>query len=66
MELILNGANINLVVFSKMDPNIQGQVFGIFVVVLAAAEAAIALAILLNIFRHYKTINLDKLNRLRY
>ena len=42
IELMLNGANVNLVVFSGSDPNIQGQLMGIFVVVLAAAESVVA------------------------
>ena len=66
IELILNAANLNFVVFSLGDPANNGQLFGVFSVVLAAAEAAIALAILLNIFKFYKTTDLHKLNRLRY
>lgn len=66
IELILNAATLNLVIFSKGDPLHQGQLFGVFAVVLAAAEAAIALAILLQIFKHYKSTDLDELNRLKY
>ncbi|MFY0686740.1 MAG: NADH-quinone oxidoreductase subunit NuoK [Cyclobacteriaceae bacterium] len=66
IELILNAANLNLILFAANDPSINGQVFGVFVVVLAAAEAAVALAILLHVFRYYKSSNLDQLNRLRY
>lgn len=66
IELMLNAANINLVAFSKYDPALNGQMFAIFSVVLAAAEAAIALAILLNIYRLHQTSDLDDLTELRH
>lgn len=66
IELMLNAANINLVAFSKYDPSLSGQVFALFSVVLAAAEAAIALAILLNIYRSYQSSDLDDLTELRH
>lgn len=66
IELILNAANLNLVAFSKFDPNISGQLFAVFSVVLAAAEVAIALAILLNIYNNYATTDLDKINELKH
>lgn len=65
IELMLNAANLNLVAFSRFDPNLSGQVFSIFSVVIAAAEAAIALAILLNIYKQYDTSDLDDLNTLK-
>ncbi len=65
IELILNAANLNLVAFSKYDPSMSGQVFAVFSVVLAAAEVAIALAILLNVFKQYHTTSLDKLDQLK-
>lgn len=65
IELILNAANLNLVAFSRFDPQLSGQVFAVFSVVLAAAEVAIALAILLNIYKLYKTTNLDNLDQLK-
>jgi len=64
IELMLNAANLNLVAFSKFDPDLNGQVFAIFSVVIAAAEAAIALAILLNIYKTYDSSDLDDLNTL--
>ncbi len=64
IELMLNAANLNLVAFSRFDPDLSGQVFAIFSVVIAAAEAAIALAIILNISKHYQTSDLDELNTL--
>ncbi len=66
IELILNGANLNLITFSTQYGGLEGELMGIFVVVLAAAEAGIALAILLLVFKHYKSINLDDLRKLKY
>lgn len=66
IELMLNAANLNLVVFSRHDPAMSGQVFTVFVVVLAAAEAAIALAILLNIYKLWQTSDLDDVSELEH
>jgi NADH-quinone oxidoreductase subunit K len=61
IELMLNAANLNLVAFSRYDPGrLQGQVFALFVIVVAAAEAAVALAILLRVFAHFNTVELDQ------
>ncbi|MCU0354546.1 MAG: NADH-quinone oxidoreductase subunit NuoK [Cytophagales bacterium] len=61
IELILNAANLNLVAFNRHYPeNVQGQVFALFVIVVAAAEAAVALAIVLKVFQQFKTIDLDE------
>ncbi|OJJ16611.1 NADH-quinone oxidoreductase subunit K [marine bacterium AO1-C] len=66
IELIFNAANINLVAFSQFDPQrLQGQIFTLFVVVIAAAEATVALAIVLKVYQHFKTIRLDDLNELK-
>lgn len=66
VELILNSANINLVAFSKYSTgNLNGQIFAIFVIVVAAAEAAIALAIVLSMYRIMKTVNLDRADTLK-
>ncbi len=66
IELILNSAALNFAAFSKFSAsNLEGQLFSIFIIVIAAAEAAIALALLLSIFRRYGDINADKLDRLR-
>ena len=64
VEIILNAAMLNLVIFSASDPTHQGQIMGIFVVVIAACESAVALAILLNIYRQYKTSDLDEVKEL--
>lgn len=58
VELILNAAALNFVAFSHyVEGSIGGQVVAVFIIVLAAAEAAIALAIVLAIFRHFRTID---------
>jgi NADH-quinone oxidoreductase subunit K len=58
VELILNAAAINFVAFSHYSHGaISGQVFALFIVVLAAAEAAVALAIVLGVYRHFRTID---------
>jgi NADH-quinone oxidoreductase subunit K len=66
LELILNSANINLVAFSRYGTgNLQGQMFAIFVIVIAAAEVAVALAIVLTLYRLRRTPNLDDADALR-
>lgn len=66
VELILNAANLNLVAFSRYtDSDIDGQIFAIFVIILAAAEAAVALAIVLNIYRNQNMVNIDQINSLK-
>lgn len=66
LELILNAANINFIAFARYGGmNIDGHIAAIFVIILAAAEAAVALAILLNIYQHFKHVNLDEVNNLK-
>ena len=66
VELVLNAANINFIAFSHYGAlNLDGQVFAIFVIILAAAEAAIALAIVLNIYHRFQTINVDEISSLK-
>lgn len=66
LELMLNAANINLVAFSRYDgASLQGQALTLFVMVVAAAEAAVALALLLRVYRYFKTADLDKINELK-
>ncbi|HYE20749.1 MAG TPA: NADH-quinone oxidoreductase subunit NuoK [Tepidisphaeraceae bacterium] len=69
VELILNAANVNLVAFNKYlwagdrlagKPALEGQVFALFVIVLAAAEAAVALAIFLNYYNNYATVDVER------
>jgi NADH:ubiquinone oxidoreductase subunit K len=66
IELILNSANINLVAFSRYSSTgLDGQMFAIFVIVVAAAEVAVALAIVLAMYRLLKTVSLDQADTLK-
>lgn len=67
VELILNAANVNLVAFARFNPafRLDGQVFALLVVVLAAAEAAVALAIILNFYNNHATVDVDEAKNLR-
>jgi|TARA_B100000029_G_scaffold25250_2_gene24892 NADH-quinone oxidoreductase subunit K len=66
VELILNAANINFVAFSRFGGmNMDGHVFALLVIVLAAAEAAVALAIVINIYNNMNTINVDEASALK-
>ena len=67
IELILNSANINLVAFSRYHKhaNLDGQLFTVFVIVIAAAEVAVALAIVLTLYRLRRTPNLDEADSLK-
>ncbi len=66
IELILNSANINFLAFSRYGGlNIEGQMAAIFVIILAAAEAAVALAIVLNIYKRFNTVNVDEISILK-
>ena len=67
VELVLNGANINFVAFSYYNPafRIEGQVFALFVIVMAAAEAAIALAIVLNFYNNHTSVDIDTAEELK-
>jgi len=66
VELVLNGANVNFVAFSKYSAlGLDGQVFSLFVIVLAAAEAAVALAIVLNFYNNHLTVDVDRGNKLK-
>ncbi len=66
VELMLNASNINFVAFSRfVEHSINGQIMAAFVIVLAAAEAAVALAIVLAMFRNFGTANADTVNNLK-
>jgi NADH-quinone oxidoreductase subunit K len=66
IELILNAANLNLIAFSKYSSgNVDGQVFAIFIIVVAASEAAVALAIVLSMYRIVRSVNLDRADTLK-
>ncbi len=65
IELILNAVNLNLVAFSRLW-GLQGQVFAIFVITDAAAEAAVGLGILIAFFRNWETVNVDEVDLLKW
>ncbi len=65
VELMLLAVNTNFIIFSNYLNDISGQIFVFFILAVAAAEAAIGLAILILIFRHKKTINVDELDSLK-
>jgi NADH-quinone oxidoreductase subunit K len=68
IELMLNAANLNFIAFWRYGPNpeaLTGIMFAIFAIGVAAAEAAVGLALIISIYRHYKTTNLDQLNSMR-
>ena len=67
VELVLNGTNVNFVAFARYNPafQLEGQVFALFVIVLAAAEAAVALAIVLNFYNNHSTVDIDTAEELR-
>ena len=66
IELILNAVNINLIAFSQMYGTVHGQVFAIFVITDAAAEAAVGLGILIALFRNRATVNADEIDLLKW
>ncbi len=66
IELVLNAANINFIAFSRYTVGtFDGHVIAIFVIILAAAEVAIALAIVLNIYQNFNTVNVDEISQLK-
>ncbi len=66
IELMINAVNLNLVAFSQYDPNrLQGQMFALFVMVIAAAEVTVALAIIMKIYDYFKNLDLDEINQLK-
>jgi NADH:ubiquinone oxidoreductase subunit K len=67
VELVLNGANINFVAFAHFNTAfaVEGQIFALFVIVMAAAEAAVALAIVLNFYNNHMTVDVDTAEELK-
>ncbi|MCH7494660.1 MAG: NADH-quinone oxidoreductase subunit NuoK [Candidatus Marinimicrobia bacterium] len=66
IELILNAANINFVAFARYGIfSMDGQIFALFIIIMAAAEAAVALAIVLNIYNNFRSINVDEARSLK-
>ncbi len=65
LELMLNAVNINLAAFANHLQSMTGQVFIVFVMAVAAAEAAVGLALIISLFRNKQTINADEINTMR-
>lgn len=68
IELILNSANLNFVAFNRfggLSEALPGQVFALFVIVMAAAEAAVALAIIINLYKTLQTVNVDEASEMK-
>lgn len=67
LELMLNAVNINLVAFAKygLFPSITGQIFSLFTITVAAAEAAVGLAILMALYRNRGTVNVDEMDLMK-
>jgi len=66
IELMLNAANLALVTFSRINGNLEGQVMAFFVMVVAAAEVVVGLAIIMSIFRTRRSASVDDANLLKY
>ena len=67
VELVLNGATVNFVAFAHYNSvfEVEGQIFALFVIVMAAAEAAVALAIVLNFYNNHATVDIDSAEELK-
>lgn len=65
VELMLNAVNINLVAFSAFRASVEGQIFALFVITIAAAEVGVGLAIVLLIYRNSRSVNLDTIDQLK-
>jgi len=65
IELMLNSVNLTFIAFSKYRVDLDGHIFSFFVMAVAAAEAAVGLAIILHIFRHKRSVNVDEANKLQ-
>jgi NADH:ubiquinone oxidoreductase subunit K len=65
IELILNAVNLNLIAFALMNDNIDGHVFALYVIAIAAAEVGVGLAMVLMIYRNRRSIRLDELSEMK-
>lgn len=67
-ELILNAVNINFVAFNKYlyPGHLQGHFFTLFIIAIAAAEAAVAIAIIINLYRNFRTVNVEGIDKMKY
>ena len=66
VEIMLNAVNLTFVAFSSKNHQISGQIFVFFVLVVAAAEAAVGLALVIAMFRNRETLNVDRSNLLKW
>jgi NADH-quinone oxidoreductase subunit K len=68
VELVLNSVNINFIAFNKylFAGKLDGVFFTIFIITIAAAEAAVAIAIIINLYRHYKSIDVEDADQMRF
>ena len=68
IELVLNAVNINFVSFNKYlyPENMQGHFFSMFIIGIAAAEAAVAIAIIINIYRNIQNIDVENIDQMKY
>jgi NADH:ubiquinone oxidoreductase subunit K len=68
IELILNSVNINFVVFNRFlfPDQLHGQFFALFIVAIAAAEASVAIALIINIYRRFTSIEVDDVDNMKY
>lgn len=66
IELMLNAVNLNLVYFSRQLADPAGQIFALFVIALAAAEVTVGLAIVINLYREFKGIDVERINILKW
>lgn len=66
IELMLNAVNINLIMFAREWQQVVGQVFAVFVIVVAAAEAAVGLGIILAFYRNKETVNIDEMTLMKW
>jgi NADH-quinone oxidoreductase subunit K len=65
IELMLNSVNLNLIAFSNHLQNLSGQVFAVFVITVAAAEAAVGLGIIIALFSNKETVNVDEIDLMK-
>jgi NADH-quinone oxidoreductase subunit K len=68
VELILNSVNINFMAFNRylFPDRLEGMFFSLFIIAVAASEAAVAIAIIINIYRRFTTINVEDVNEMKY
>jgi len=65
IELILNAASINFIAFSRFHNNVDGQIMALFIIALAACESVIALAIIIGLYRHFKSIDTKNVSKMK-